>query len=37
MSLFDAGVTSVQNWTRAVAAGVSDDGTVIVGWATPAR
>lgn len=34
--LLNAGVTAVQNWTLAVAADVSDDGTVIVGWGYPA-
>jgi probable HAF family extracellular repeat protein len=34
--LLNAGVTAVQNWILAVAAGVSDDGTVIVGWGYPA-
>ena len=34
--LLNAGVTTVQNWTLAVAADVSDDGTVIVGWGYPA-
>lgn len=34
--LLDAGVTAVQDWILAVAAGVSDDGTVIVGWGYPA-
>src|SRR5439155_9118275 len=28
----NAGVTAVQNWILSVAAGVSDDGTVIAGW-----
>jgi probable HAF family extracellular repeat protein len=30
--LLDAGVTSAQHWILSVAAGVSDDGTVIAGW-----
>jgi probable HAF family extracellular repeat protein len=30
--LLNAGVTAVQNWILSVAAGVSDDGTVIAGW-----
>lgn len=30
--LLEAGVTSAQNWILSVAAGVSDDGTSIVGW-----
>jgi probable HAF family extracellular repeat protein len=30
--LLEAGATSVQNWILSVAAGVSDDGTVIAGW-----
>jgi probable HAF family extracellular repeat protein len=30
--LLDAGVTAVQPWILSVAAGVSDDGTVIAGW-----
>jgi len=34
--LLDAGVTAVQNWTLAVAAGVSADGSVIAGWGYPA-
>ncbi len=34
--LSNAGVTAVQNWTLAVAADVSDDGKVIVGWGYPA-
>ena len=34
--LLNAGVTGLENWTLAVAADVSDDGTVIVGWGYPA-
>lgn len=34
--LLNAGVTAVQNWTLAVAADVSDDGTIIAGWGYPA-
>jgi probable HAF family extracellular repeat protein len=34
--LINAGVTAVQNWTLAVAADISDDGTVIAGWGYPA-
>jgi probable HAF family extracellular repeat protein len=34
--LLNAGVTAVQNWTLAVAAGISDDGSVITGWGYPA-
>lgn len=34
--LLNAGVTAVQTWTLAVAASVSDDGTVIAGWGYPA-
>lgn len=34
--LLNAGVTAVQNWTLAVAAAVSDDGSTIVGWGYPA-
>lgn len=34
--LLDAGVTAVQNWTLAVAASVSDDGSTIAGWGYPA-
>ena len=34
--LVNTGVTGLENWTLAVAADVSDDGTVIVGWGYPA-
>lgn len=34
--LLNAGVTAVQSWTLAVAAAVSDDGSVIAGWGYPA-
>lgn len=35
--LIDAGATGLQNWILAVAADVSDDGSVIVGWGHPAQ
>ena len=34
--LLDTGAAAVQNWTLAVAAGVSADGSVIAGWGYPA-
>jgi probable HAF family extracellular repeat protein len=35
--LLDAGATGLQNWILAVAADVSDDGSVIVGWGHPSQ